>query len=245
MSRYEEFIKSTLADDYTHIECAKDCDATKIDIYTHKASQNKLVCIYSTNRNDHIFRILKGIRTPHLPVIYDICSCEKNLLVLESYVEGKTLAEILKTNPPTPRKAVAYTLQICEALKFLHSKQIMHRDIKPENIIITPDDTAILIDLSAARLLTEKDPEQADTVNLGTVGYAAPEQYGIRQSTPPTDIYAVGVLLNELTARCHPTIKTPPGRLGKIIKKCTETQIYNRYQTVEKLVSDLKKIRRF
>ena len=243
MSRYEEFIKSTLANDYTHVVCSKKDDLTKIDIYEHNATQNKLVCIYSKNRNDNVFRVLKGIRMPNLPVIYDVCACEENILVLESFVEGETLADILKNGSFDSQKAVKYTLQICEALKFLHSKQIMHRDIKPENIIITPDDTAMLIDLSAARLLT--DTEGSDTISLGTVGYAAPEQYGIRQSTPPTDIYAVGVLLNELTVSCHPTIKTPSGRLGKIIKKCTETQIYNRYQTVDKLISDLKKVKHF
>lgn len=241
MSRYEEFIKTTLREEYTHIECPKDDDSVKIDIYKHTNSENKLVCICSKNRNDHIFRLLKGLTSPHLPVIYDVCSCEEHLLVLESYVEGKTLADIIKATPPDRKQAVKYTMQICEALKLLHSKQIMHRDIKPENVIITPQDNAVLIDLSAARLLTDK--EQKDTVNLGTVGYAAPEQYGIHQSTPPTDIYALGVLLNELTVNCHPTINTPPGKLGKIIKKCTATQIYNRYQTVEKLVADLKKVK--
>ncbi len=243
MSHYESFIKSTLQEDYAHLECLKDDSSVKIDVYKHNCSDNKLVCIYSQNRNDHIFRLLKGIVSPNLPIVYDVCSCEKHVLILESYVEGKNLGDILKTTPLNTKTAVKYALQICEALKFLHSKQIMHRDIKPENVIITPDDTAVLIDLSAARLLTDTD--QKDTVSLGTVGYAAPEQYGIHQSTPPTDIYALGVLLNELAVGCHPTLKTPTGKLGKIIKKCTETQIYNRYQTVEKLINDLKKIKHF
>ncbi len=243
MSRYEEFIKTTLDNDYTHIECLKNEDSVKIDVYKHNDSDNRLVLICSKNRNDHIFRMLKGLSIPNFPVIYDVCSCEKYLLILESYVEGKTLADILSHNPPTPKQALKYSLQICEALRFLHSKQIMHRDIKPENVIITPEDNAVLIDLSASRLLT--DNESKDTVSLGTVGYAAPEQYGIHQSTPPTDIYALGVLLNEVMLGCHPTLKTPSGKLGRIIKKCTETQIYNRYQTVDKLMADLKKVRHF
>lgn len=243
MSRYEEYINKTLIDDYTHIRCSKNEEAVKIDIFKHNSSGNKLVCIRSQNRNDHIFRLLKGVSAPNLPTIYDICSCENYLLVLESYVEGKTLAETIKVTPLNPKQTIKYVLQICEALRFLHSKQIIHRDIKPENVIITPDGNAVLIDLSAARLLT--DSEGKDTVSLGTVGYAAPEQYGIHQSTPPTDIFALGVLLNELIVGCHPSIKTPSGRLGKIIKKCTETQIYNRYQTVEKLISDLKKVKCF
>ncbi|MBR4286076.1 MAG: serine/threonine protein kinase [Clostridia bacterium] len=242
MSRYEEFIKTTLDNDYSHIKCVKNEDTAKIDVFKHNNSENRLVLIYSKNRNDHIFRILKGVIAPNLPVIYDVCSCEDHLLILESYVEGKTLADILALNPPSTKQALKYSIQICEALSILHSKQIIHRDIKPDNVIITPEDNAVLIDLSASRLLT--DNERKDTVSLGTVGYAAPEQYGIHQSTPPTDIYALGVLINELMLGCHPTIKTPSGKLGKIIKKCTETQIYNRYQSADKLMSDLKKIKR-
>ena len=134
-------------------------------------------------------------------------------------------------------------MDICDALEFLHSLNIIHRDIKPQNIIIDENDKAVLIDLQAARNIADK--QKKDTVNLGTVGYAAPEQYGVHQSIPPTDIYALGVLLNEMLTGAHPSINTPTGKLGRIIKKCTETQIYKRYQTVSSLAKDLKKYNKF
>lgn len=239
MSHYADYIENTLKTHYNNLGCLKDSEMIKIHLYEHTEKKNKLVCIYSKNRNDHVFRTIRGYKHPGLPIIYEVCSCEEHLLVLESFVDGFNLTDKIKNEDINTKQAVKYTLDICEALSFLHKKQIIHRDIKPENVLIS-DDSAVLIDLQAARLVT--DTENTDTINLGTVGYAAPEQYGIHQSTPPTDIYAVGVLLNELIVHCHPTIKTPSGKLGKIIKKCTETQIYNRYQSVDKLISDLKQV---
>ncbi|MBQ8182335.1 MAG: serine/threonine protein kinase [Clostridia bacterium] len=239
MSKYSEFIEKTLESEYTHLQCFKNDDSIKIDLYKHTKIRKKLVLIRSKNRNDHIFRILRGINHPNLPTVFDVCACDDYLMVLESYVEGESLSKLLQKGCVTKKQAVKYTIDVCEALKTLHEKQIIHRDIKPENIIISPDGKAILIDLQAARLVTDTDHK--DTINLGTVGYAAPEQYGVHQSTPPTDIYAVGVLLNELIINCHPTVRIPSGKLGKIISKCTETQIYNRYQTVDKLIADLKR----
>ena len=243
MNTYEKYIEETLKNEFLSVNIFKDEEYSKIELFEHKTNKNKVVKILSKYRNDHIFRLLRGTQHKNLPVIYDVCSCEKYVLVLESFVDGISLYNKIKNETITTKKAVKYILDICSALEFLHSLNIIHRDIKPQNIIIDKNDNAVLIDLQAARHIS--DTHEKDTVNLGTVGYAAPEQYGVYQSVPPTDIYAIGVLLNELIVKTHPTIKTPSGKLGKIIKKCTETQIYNRYQTVDKLVKDLKRYFRF
>lgn len=85
--------------------------------------------------------------------------------------------------------------RLCHALEELHSLGIVHRDIKPANVMITPENRAVLLDLSIAR---EISSDQQDTRSLGTVGYAAPEQYGVAQSNRATDLYALGVLLNTM-----------------------------------------------
>lgn len=96
-----------------------------------------------------------------------------------------------------------------------------------------------LIDFSIAKIT---NAQSNDTRSLGTVGYAAPEQFGISQSQPATDIYALGVLANQLAIGTHPTIDVPKGKLGKIINKCTATQISKRYQNVVELKKELSKI---
>ena len=243
MSEYGNYITDVLASEYNEVDLLKKSEETKIVLFAHKESGKKIVYIESSNRNDHIFRALLNRTSPFLPQILEVCSCEEKVVILESFVDGVSLEEKIKDELPDKKDAIKYILNICEALKFLHSLNIIHRDIKPQNIIIDNDDQAVLIDLQAARNITDK--KKTDTINLGTVGYAAPEQYGLHQSIPPTDIYALGVLLNELLTGTHPSINTPSGKLGKIIKKCTETQIYKRYQTVNSLVRDLKKYNRF
>ncbi len=243
MSTYGKFIEETLKTEYISIDILKDEECSKIEIFQHKSNNNKLVKIQSKNRNDHIFREIRGLKHKNLSTIFDVCSCEEYLLVLESYIEGKNLENILEKQELTPNICVKYILDICNALNFLHKKNIIHRDVKPSNIIITPTNNAVLIDLSAARLINEG--QQKDTSNLGTVGYAAPEQFGIYQSLPPTDIYALGVMFNEMLVKLHPSVKTPSGKLGKIIKKCTDTQIAKRYQTVDALIADLKRYQKF
>ena len=68
--------------------------------------------------------------------------------------------------------------------------------MKPENIIIAPDNTVKLIDFGIAREF--KTDSLSDTSYMGTRGYAAPEQFGYHQSDARTDLYAVGVLCNEM-----------------------------------------------
>lgn len=242
MSTYGNFIESVLSTDYDFIKLFKSDEYSDIRLFKHKQTQNNLVRIHSKNRNDHVYRTLRGQRNSNMPVIYDVCSCENHLCVLESYVEGVSLAELMDKGTITPENSYNYIMNVCSALQFLHKNNIIHRDVKPSNIIITPDNRAVLIDLSAARSLSNE--QDKDTLNLGTVGYAAPEQFGVTQSLPPTDIYAVGVLLNQLMMGEHPSVKTPSGKAGRIIRKCTDTQISKRYQTVSALMSDLKGFKR-
>lgn len=75
----------------------------------------------------------------------------------------------------------------------------------------------MLLDLSIARMISEK--EEKDTATLGTIGYAAPEQFGLSQSTKATDIYSLGVLLNIMITGVHPTISIPKGKICRVIKK--------------------------
>ena len=80
----------------------------------------------------------------------------------------------------------------------------------------------------------------SDTESLGTVGYAAPEQFGIVQSNRSTDIYALGIVLNKMITGVHPSITIPPGKLGKIIEKTTSIQISKRYSDAYQLQKKLK-----
>lgn len=243
MSTYGNFINDALEREYILVRNIKTDHISSICLYEHKNSKKRLLKILSKNRNDHIFRKLRGLKGNNLPTIFDVCSCEEEVLVLEEYIEGETLAQRLEVGYISRLEAVNIALDVCKALSSLHELNIIHRDVKPSNIIITPENTAVLIDFSAARLMNEG--QNKDTLNLGTVGYAAPEQFGVFQSMPPTDIYALGVMLNELVEGTHPSVKMPSGKLGKIIRKCTDTSISKRYQGVNVLANDLNRYKKF
>lgn len=170
-------------------------------------------------------------------MIYEVCADDSGITVLEEYIEGKRLIDILSSKPLDKKTACKYACDICDALAFLHSIGIIHRDIKPSNIIIKDDGTAVLIDLSIARFINE---QETDTQALGTPGFAAPEQFGISQSNNTTDIYSLGVLLNIMLTGSHPSVDLPRGRLRKVVEQATSTQISKRFKTAEKMKIALK-----
>lgn len=231
------YIEQSLSNNFTKTATLKQDEASLIELYKHNASDKKIIKRSSTNRNDDIFRLLKNKKIPHLVQIEEVCSDDAKLVVLEEFIDGTNLAKKLEQGTIPQKEACKYTLQICKALNQLHALGIIHRDIKPSNIIITNDDNAVLIDLSIARLVSVSD---ADTDNLGTVGYAAPEQFGLTQSTPASDIYSLCITLNIMLTGVHPALQMPKGAIKYIISKATSTNISKRYSNIAQLEHQLK-----
>lgn len=128
--------------------------------------------------------------------------------------------------------------ELCDVLAMLHAQNIVHRDIKPQNIMIENNThTLKLIDFDSARLIKPCYPN--DTEYLGTVGYAAPEQYGEVQTDTRADIYSMGILMNELLTKKRPSELLYPGKLQKVIVKCIQVSPDKRFQTAEKLKRSL------
>ena len=117
-----------------------------------------------------------------------------------------------------------------------NDRGIIHRDVKPENVIVELSGRVVLIDLNASRI---ESNASKDTVIMGTVGYASPEQMGINQSDSRTDIYAVGVLLNVMLTGKHPSDVLVKGRPGRIVQKCTQINPDLRYQDALRLAKAL------
>ena len=179
------------------------------------------------------YRKLLGLSSPHLPQVYEVAEEGGRVLELEEYIPGDSLASVLTGGHTlSPREARAVGRQLCQALHVLHSRGIVHRDLKPEHVILCGS-RAVLVDLDAARLV--HPAPTADTQILGTVGYAAPEQFGLAQSDGRTDLYALGVVLNLMVTGVHPTVRLAPGRLGRVIAKCTMTNPDQRYASAAQL----------
>ena len=163
------------------------------NISDKKIYVKKILKIY----NVEVFRYLKDNPIKNTPRIYEVIEDSNQLIVLEEYISGTTLQQILDEQKGLKEEQVENIIrQLCSILLELHKAHppIIHRDIKPSNIIISPDGVVKLIDMNAAKW--SRNHSGRDTALLGTVGYAAPEQYGFASSCAQTDIYSVGILVN-------------------------------------------------
>ncbi|MEQ8188080.1 MAG: type II secretion system F family protein [Candidatus Eremiobacterota bacterium] len=203
------------------------------------------------------FELLKRFSHPGLPEVYDTFrQDEQDYLALE-YIKGETLEDIInKNNEPFPVvQALKWVIEIAEILDYLHNSfeaPVVYKDLKPSNIIITPEGKPRLIDFGTSRYYNPD--KNSDTHRLGTPGYAAPEQYQKKgQTTPQSDLFALGVILFQLLTMYDPTVtplKFPsmrslnpsiPDRLEKIIKKSIQLEPLNRYISVMELKEELEK----
>lgn len=223
---------------------AQISDAHKIMLVQHRTSGLFYVQKELTVYNPEVYRYLYSHHIRGMPEIVEIAERDGRLIVIEEYISGETLRAVLDNgNLFSPGDAAALCEQVCEILLQLHgaSPPILHRDIKPSNIILTPDGEIRLLDMNAAKQVRAGKTEDTDLI--GTVGYAAPEQYGFGPSGVQTDIYSVGVLLCEMVTGSLPKYKMPGGRIGKVIKKCTRLDPEKRYKNVQELQHALQACR--
>ena len=202
----------------------------------HKKS-GRLYIFRRFKGSGEVYRKLLGIVCQQLPKIYEVAEQDGRVAVLEEFVGGDRLDLLLEGGPLRPGDARAIALQVCRGLYVLHSLDAVHRDVKPENVLLRGDE-AVLIDFDASRIV--KSDQRADTVVLGTTGYAAPEQYGISQTDGRADIYSLGVMLNIMLTGKHPSRELASGRLGRIVQRCTQINPKTRYKSVLDLMADLE-----
>lgn len=220
--------------------------------YVNKAHQVKLVQHLETEKifvlkelkvyDLQVFSYLSENALMGIPKIVELIQQGSSLYVIEEYIPGDSIKELLDLNGPfAEKKAVTIIRQLCQILKPLHAHHppIIHRDIKPSNLIVKPDGSLVLIDFNSAKEI--KGTTGKDTVLIGTTGYAAPEQYGFYESMQTTDIYGIGVLFHELlTGQLPNQGSSCTNNLSPIIKKCTSMDPKQRYQTVAELDNALE-----
>ncbi len=158
-------------------------------------------------------QLLANLKHPNLPQVNSFFPENGRYYLVMEYVEGQTLEEILSNTSGflSAQQVTDWAVQICEVLEYLHAqkpKSIIFRDMKPENIMLTPQGQVKLIDFGIAKLF---DPAKGtDTVNIGTIGYAAPEQYGGQGGVDPrTDVFGLGATLHHLVTKRDPRSEAP------------------------------------
>lgn len=191
--------------------------------------------------------VLKNLRHPALPRIFDIIENEDYLYLIQDYIEGTPLDELIRQNGAIPAGQLSeWAIALCDVYRYLHGQQpnpIIYRDMKPGNLIVDQQGAIKVIDFGIAREFKNDSP--TDTVCLGTRGYAAPEQYGASQTDARSDIYSLGVTLyHALTGKGpnDPPYELPAlpetgndAALNRIINKAVKADPEQRFQNAAEM----------
>lgn len=198
--------------------------------------------------------LLKRLDHPNLPRIIEIIDKEEQFIIVMDYIVGSTLsAKLIEEGAQSQEDVIKWAKQLCDVLGYLHTRNpaIIYRDMKPANVMLKPDGNITLIDFGIAREYKERN--FADTTCLGTIGYAAPEQFGGQgQTDARTDIYCLGVTMYHLVTGKNPI--EPPHEikpiceinptlskgLEQIILKCTKKNPNERFQNCAELMYALE-----
>lgn len=160
--------------------------------------------------------ILFTVRSKHLPQIYDAFGANGRFYLVMQLIEGQNLQQMLKTrgSPCSQQEVLAWLLPIMQVLQELHSRTpaIIHRDIKPGNIILTPDQTAIVVDFGLTKLY-DPDSNTQTMVKAVSEGFSPIEQY-IGKTSPQSDIYSLAATMYFLL-----TMKPPPLSINRSLRE--------------------------
>lgn len=198
--------------------------------------------------NPAVWAALVGVGEPLLPHVEEIYRTPDELVVVYAYVEGEPLRDLLAREGRLGKaRAAAIVCDVCTAAAALHARGIVHRDITPGNVIVASDG-AHLMDLGIARMRSETGTH--DTTNLGTWGFAAPEQFGFAQTDARSDVFAIGRLLGCLLVGVQPDSDAFEEALGdrqlvsehlaEVIRKATQFEPSARYQSVAEMRAELQ-----
>lgn len=143
-----------------------------------------------------------SISHPNIVSIYDVGSedlgSDKIHYIVMEYIDGRTLKEVINEEGSlNEKRALNYCVQIAEALKVAHSKNIVHRDIKAQNIMVTKDDRVKVTDFGIARV-ADNSTVTATNAIMGSVHYFSPEQARGAKVDNRSDIYSLGIVLYEM-----------------------------------------------
>ena len=197
--------------------------------------------------------MMMKLNHPAIPKVVDIGENDENIFIVREYIEGVTLESVVREcGAQSADKVIEWGKEICDMLRYLHNLIPPHIycDIKPANVILMPDNHLKVVDFGSVRIYDLM--KNRDTCWWGTIGYAAPEQYGgCQQTDARTDIFGLGMTMHHLVtgvAPNQPPYETKPicqinpdlpKGLEYIISKCIQPNPDDRYQNCDELMDDL------
>jgi eukaryotic-like serine/threonine-protein kinase len=195
---------------------------------------NKLVALkiphYQNYDLEHLLkepRMLARLNHPNIIAIHSAEKADNLFFIVMEYVEGESLESLLDREKTLPYKlACQYILQVCDALEYAHSRQILHRDLRPANILVSRNGVLKVGDFGIATLLEKT--QHAKTI-IGTPPYMSPEHFQ-GKAVYASDVYSVGIMLYEMLTGSVPYYDINPSKIEQLIREgnCTPPKVVNK-----------------
>ena len=142
------------------------------------------------------------------------------ICIVQEFIDGVTWNDFFSKNNISKKETFRILGELCDALTYIHNKQIVHRDIKPNNILITRDGHHVkLIDFG----LADKDDFDILKEPAGTTAFASPEQQKRNKIDNRSDIYALGKIIQDISYQSF--------KIKRITKKCLEENPEKRFSS--------------
>ena len=207
-----------------------------------------------------------NLQHPNIVGIYEVGERDGQQYFSMNYVEGRNLAEAIRTTPVSARQAAAIVKTLATAIQYAHQRGILHRDLKPQNVIMDAEGQPHITDFGLAKRMELDGGLTQSGAVLGSPNYMSPEQAAGRQDLlgPASDVYSLGAILYELlTGRAPFRGETPiatlekvrleepiaptkvnaktPADLETLCLKCLEKQPERRFASARLLAEDLER----
>ncbi len=142
-----------------------------------------------------------NLNHPSIVAVYDWGEHDNTYFIVMEYVEGRSLAEVLRAEGTLhPDRSAEICTDVAAALSFAHRNGTVHRDVKPGNILITKNGQVKVTDFGIARAFGGGDELTQTGSVMGTASYFSPEQAQGKNVDPRSDLYSLGVVLFEMVA---------------------------------------------
>jgi predicted Ser/Thr protein kinase len=208
-----------------------------------------------------------GLQHPNIVGIHDVGEHEGQHYFSMDFIEGRTLAEVVREKPLPPKQAAGYLKTIAEAVHYAHEQGILHRDLKPSNVLMDARDRPCVTDFGLARRFEGESQVTVTGQVIGSPSFIPPEQALGKQGkvSRQSDVYALGAMLYHLltgrppfqgetiTETLHQVLhrepvapralnRSIPRDLETICLKCLEKEPSRRYPTAQELADDLARL---
>src|ERR1700761_2698141 len=201
-------------------------------------------------------RMASAIEHPNVCAIYEVGESGEEAYIVMQYVPGQSLDHLIARGPASLQLILSVGIQVADGLQAAHSIGIFHRDLKPQNVMLTDGGLAKILDFGLARRLRPEDtafdpgkPALAKDASLaatytargGTIRYMAPEQFVTGHSSVQSDVWALGVILYELTSGRHP-FSRPDAEDFQAIRAIQFSDPQNLSEIVPEVSSEVKSV---